>query len=71
MAERTAEPVDETLRRDAVARLLKWGFSRTDIAATLGQSEAWVREVQEAQPIDDSPRSTSLVSPITDHTTTE
>ena len=69
MAERTAEQVDERLQRDAVERLLQWGFSRDDIAATLGQSEAWVHEVEEMQRFDDSWPPTRRESPMTDHTT--
>lgn len=71
MAERTAEQVDESLQRDAVERLLDWGFSRDDIAATLGQSEAWVCDVEETRRIHDSRRSTNQKSPIPEDTTRE
>lgn len=57
MSERTAESVDGTLQREAVERLLEWGFSPDDIAANVGHSEAWVREVQRERRIDDSARS--------------
>lgn len=71
MTERTAEQADETLQRDAVERLLDWGFSQEDIAASLGHSKAWVREVQETRRIDGLRRSTNHLSPGPDQTTRE
>jgi hypothetical protein len=71
IAERTAEPVDGRLRRNAAERLLEWSFSRGDIAATLGYSEAWVREVHETQQLDESWRSTEHRSSSGDDHTTE
>lgn len=59
MTERTVESVDGTLQCEAVERLLEWGFSREDITATIGHSEAWVREVQETQRPQDGQRSTT------------
>jgi cyanate lyase len=54
MAERAAAPVDGALQRDAVERLLEWGFTYEEIANNLGRSEAWVRAVHEAGRADQS-----------------
>jgi hypothetical protein len=40
MVERTADPVDGTLQEAAIERLVEWSFSREEITATLGHSDA-------------------------------
>jgi hypothetical protein len=40
MAERTAGSVDGTLQGAAIEQLVEWGFSREEITATLGHSDA-------------------------------
>ena len=68
MAERTSGLDGGTLQRTATERLLDWGFSREDIAATLGHSTAWVRGVQDSTRSDHWPRSTEHRSSSTDNT---
>jgi hypothetical protein len=70
MVERTADPVDETLQRAAIERLLEWGFSREEITATLGHSDAQIREVQETQRITDPLKSTKRQSSSMDDNNT-
>lgn len=71
MEERAAGSVNRALQRDAVERLLEWGFSYEVIGNNLGHSETWVRAVHEAQRMDHSKMSKRQRDPISHNYTTE